>query len=63
MQGEVESEASLAQIMLGGEPAGDDRPGGWPYLIRREAPIELGGCPLHFAAGHSQHPMSATNPT
>ena len=51
VRGEAEPGASPAQVMLGVEPAGDDRPGGWPYLIRRHATIEPGGCPLHIAVG------------
>ncbi|KMO13303.1 hypothetical protein SQ03_22145 [Methylobacterium platani JCM 14648] len=37
--------------MLGVEPAVDGHPGSWPYFIRREAPVEPGGCPLHVAIG------------
>ncbi|AWN35182.1 hypothetical protein [Methylobacterium radiodurans] len=37
--------------MLGIEPAGHDQPSGWPYFVRRDAPVELGECPLHVATG------------
>ncbi|WP_156295587.1 hypothetical protein [Methylobacterium aquaticum] len=49
--GEADPDAWPAQIMLGAEPAAEDRPGGWPYFIRRDAPVEPGGCPLHMATG------------
>ena len=51
VRGAAEPDASPAQAMLGVEPATDDRPGGWPYFIRRDAPVEPGGCPLHIATG------------
>lgn len=51
VRGEAEPGAPPAQAMLGVEPAADDRPGGWPYFIRRDAPVEPGGCPLHVATG------------
>lgn len=51
VRGEAEPGAPPAQAMLGVEPAADDRPGGWPYFIRRDAPVEPGGCPLHIATG------------
>ncbi|WP_342148005.1 hypothetical protein [Methylorubrum sp. SB2] len=51
MRGEAETEAPPARAMLGVEPAGDDCPGGWPYFVRRDIPVEPGGCPLHIATG------------
>ena len=33
------------------EPATDDRPGGWPYLIRQDRPATPGGSLLHVAIG------------
>lgn len=49
--GEAGEGASAEEAMLGVEPATDERPGGWPYLIRQDRPIELGDCPLHVATG------------
>ena len=51
MRGEAEPGSSPAQTMLGVEPAAENRPGGWPYFIRRDGPVEPGGCPLHIATG------------
>ena len=51
VRGEADADAPPAAIMLGIEPATPDRPGGWPYLIRRDRPVEPGGCPLHIAVG------------
>lgn len=51
VRGAADPDASPAQIMLGVEPAAEDRLGGWPYFIRRDAPVEPGGCPLHIATG------------
>ncbi|MGE7413562.1 hypothetical protein [Methylobacterium tarhaniae] len=51
VRGEAEPGALPAQTMLRVEPAAEDRPGGWPYFIRRDAPVEPGGCPLHIATG------------
>lgn len=51
VRGEAEPGASPAEVMLGVEPATHERPGGWPYLIRRDNPVEHGGCPLHVAVG------------
>lgn len=51
MRGAAEPSAPPAQAMLGVEPAAEDRPGGWPYFIRRDAPFEPGCCPLHIATG------------
>jgi hypothetical protein len=49
VRGEAELGALPAQAMLGVEPADDDRPGGWPYFVRRAVPVEPGRCPLHVA--------------
>lgn len=51
VRGEADPGAPPAQAMLGVEPAADDRPGGWHYFIRRDAPVEPGDCPLHVAIG------------
>ena len=51
VRGEADEGASTVNLMLGVEPATDDRPGGWPYFIRRDRPVEPGGCPLHIATG------------
>lgn len=51
VRGEAEPSALPAQTMLGVEPAAEDRPGGWPYFIRRDAPVEPGSSPLHIATG------------
>ena len=51
VRGEAEPGAAPVQLMLGVEPATDDRAGGWPYLIRRDQIVELGGCCLHIATG------------
>ena len=51
VRGEAEADASPAEVMLGVAPATADKPGGWPYFICRDAPVEPGGCPLHIATG------------
>ncbi|WP_298957256.1 hypothetical protein [uncultured Methylobacterium sp.] len=51
VRGAAEPGASPAQVMLGVEPAADDRAGGWPYFVRRDVPVEPGGCPLPIATG------------
>lgn len=51
VRGEAEEGAVAEDQMLGVEPATDDRPGGWPYLIRQDRPVEPGGSVLHIATG------------
>ena len=51
VRGEAGDDAPAADVMLGVEPATEDQPGGWPYLIRQDRPVEPGGCPLHLATG------------
>lgn len=51
VRGAADEGASATELMLGVEPATPERPGGWPYLIRRDRPVEPGGCPLHIAVG------------
>ena len=51
VRGEAEAGASPAEAILGVAPATDTEPGGWPYFIRGDAPVEPGGCPLHIATG------------
>ena len=41
--------ASAGDTMLGVEPATEEGPGGWPYLIRQDREFALGDCPLHLA--------------
>jgi len=47
VRGEAEPGASPLNLMLGIDPASDELPGGWPYLVRRYQPVEPGSCPLH----------------
>ena len=51
VRGEAVGDASASNLMLGVEPAAEDSPGGWPYLIRQNRPVALGECPLHLAIG------------
>ena len=51
VRGEAESGAPPEIAMLGVEPASDDRPGGWPLLIRQDRAFAPGDCPLHLAVG------------
>ena len=51
VQGEAEAGASPDVAMLGIEPARDDRPDGWPYLIAQDRPAEPGDGSLHVATG------------
>lgn len=51
VRGEASGAASAADVMLGVEPATENQPGGWPYLIRQNRPVALGNCPLHLAVG------------
>ena len=51
IRGGADEGAPAAEIMLGVEPATEDQPGGWPYLIRQDRVTEPGGCPLHLATG------------
>ncbi|WP_237480601.1 hypothetical protein [Lichenibacterium dinghuense] len=51
VRGEAGEGASAGEAMLGVEPATEDRPGGWPYLIRQNRLMAAGDCPLHLATG------------
>ncbi|MCJ2067305.1 hypothetical protein MKK75_00520, partial [Methylobacterium sp. J-030] len=51
VRGEAEADDTPAVRMLGVEPATEERPGGWPYFIRRARPVEFGGSCLHIATG------------
>lgn len=51
VRGEAEADASPAESMLGVAPATEGGPGGWPYLIRQDRPVEPGSCLLHIATG------------
>ncbi len=50
VRGAAEADASPAEIMLGVVPATEEQPGGWPYFIRRDRPVEFGGSCLHIAS-------------
>lgn len=51
VRGEAGEGAAPADLMLGVEPATEDRPGGWPYFIRQDRAVEVGGSLLHLAVG------------
>lgn len=51
VRGEADANASAEEVRLGVEPATENRPGGWPYLIRQDRPLEPGGGGLHLATG------------
>lgn len=51
VRGEADEGASPFDLVLGVEPASEGRPGGWPYFIRQDRPVELGGPLLHLATG------------
>ena len=51
VRGEAEPGADAETAALGVEPATDDRPGGWPYLIRQDRPLAPGGSLLHVSTG------------
>lgn len=51
VRGKADADATPTAAMLGIEPAANDQPGGWPYLIRQDRLIEPGACPLHLATG------------
>jgi hypothetical protein len=51
VRGTAEADAAPAELMLGVEPATAGHAGGWLYFIRRNRPVEPGGCPLHIATG------------
>lgn len=51
VRGEAEEGATAEDYMLGVEPAANDGPGGWPYLIRQDRTFPRGQCPLHLATG------------
>lgn len=51
VRGAVDDSASPLELMLGVEPATDERPGGRSYFIRRVQPIERDDGPLHIANG------------
>ena len=51
VRGEASGDAPATDTVLGVEPATEDQPGGWPYLIRQDRPVETGDCPLHLATG------------
>lgn len=49
VRGMAEADASPAELMLGVAPATEEQPGGWPYFIRQDRPVEFGGSCLHIA--------------
>lgn len=51
VRGEAEPGAPPETATLGIEPATDEQPGGWPYLIRQDRPLTPGGSLLHLATG------------
>ena len=51
VRGEADEGAPALDVMLGVEPATEARPGGWPFLIRQDRPLEPGGSLLHLATG------------
>lgn len=51
VRGEADEGAPANLVMRGVEPATEDQPGGWPYLLRQDRPLEIGGCFLHVATG------------
>lgn len=51
VRGEADPGASPEAVTLGVEPATDDRPAGFPYLIRQDRPVSVGGSLLHLATG------------
>ena len=59
VRGDAEPGATPADLMLGVAPATDARPGGWPYLVRRDRLVEPGGCPLQSRPGSSGWPTPA----
>ena len=48
---EAEASATPEAAMGGVEPTSEDRPGGFPYLIRQDRPLEPGDTDLHLAIG------------
>lgn len=48
---EADEGAPADELMLGVEPATEDQPGGWPYLICHGRPVETGSSYLHIATG------------
>lgn len=51
VRGEADADAPAELRMLGVEPATEDRPGGFPCLIRQDRPFAPGDRPLHLAVG------------
>lgn len=51
VRGEAGEGATVEQGMLGVEPATEAGPGGFPYLIRQDRPLQPGGSLLHLATG------------
>lgn len=51
VRGEADADAPTAAVMLGIEPATEEQPGGWPYLIRKDRSFADGETPLHLATG------------
>jgi hypothetical protein len=51
VHGEAEPGASAVALMHGVPPAANDGPGGWPYFVRRNVPVEPDGSHLHIASG------------
>ncbi|WP_375460041.1 hypothetical protein [uncultured Enterovirga sp.] len=51
VRGEAGEGAAPATVMLGVEPATENRPGGWPYPKRQDRTVDVGGSLLHLATG------------
>lgn len=51
VRGQADEDAPALETTLGVEPATEDQPGGWPYLIRQDRALPPGGSLLHLAIG------------
>ncbi len=51
VRGKADEGAPAEDVILGVEPATNDGPGGWPYLIRQDRPVYPSGSLLHVATG------------
>jgi len=51
VRGGADEGAPAEEVMLGVEPATDNLPGGWPYLVRQDRPLAPGVSYLHIATG------------
>ena len=51
VRGEAEPSSTPEMVMLGVEPAADNRPGGWRYSIQQDRAFARGDGPRHLATG------------